>query len=327
MSFTPRLGWIPFEERTSEQMDVHAACLQKMPTFQISNASGVDEDRPAKFMLTDLWKHELVVKALGYVFPRIHQVTGSCVGAGGGNVIFTVSCVEVIKFGEPERIVVPFWLLPYGLSRKMFGMRGRGEGSGGSYFAEAVKIGGCPHATLPGLPKFTNRDGLVWSEQAEYQYSNYAEAPADLIKDSKSHLIKNTALLKTPIDVRDSIYNCYPITIATNRYIGNPRVQGTGDEAVLIGKLDTRGGHQTSILGVWNHPQFGWLYLYSNQWPESVYPRDPAGGPPCSCWMTESTLLEILASGETYAFSQYDGYQDDSPAPNPFPAQKLRWLI
>ena len=142
------------------------------PAFQLLRAAPA----PQKLLLTDFWKHPTVTTTVGYPYPGILQNTGSCVGAGGGNCIFTLAAIEVARNGDAEEALVPFWLLTYGRSRYDAGMRGRGEGSLGSTFAQASREDGIIPATLAGLPKFTNaEDALSWGADAEMTWSDGAD--------------------------------------------------------------------------------------------------------------------------------------------------------
>lgn len=303
-------GWVPHDERTAEGKKAHEDALSKMPTFRII---GAQPDKPRKVMLSDFWKHPQVVGALGFEYPGVHQLSGSCVGAAGGNVLMTLSAIEVVQLGDRERIVVPFWLLPYGKSRQRAGFRGRGEGSYGSTFAEACREDGDLPADYEGLPKFRNGDGLEWGESVEYQWSDGAAIPSKYLTESRKFTVKTVAQANRATDIRDGIQNGYPATIAYGGYVGRGRVRGSGENAALVGEIDSRGGHQTSILAYWDNPELGPLYLYVNQWPASVYPKDPGGGPRCSVWITERTLDEICSERDSFVFSNKNG----------FPAQEI----
>jgi hypothetical protein len=308
--FTPKLGWLSPDERTPEQNECHERIVASMPDFRLIGSRPAMSDK--KVVLTDVWKHPAVVEAIGYPFPRIHQLTGSCVGAGGGNGLFTLSAIEVVRLGDREQIVVPGWLFTYGKSRQRGGLRGRGEGSFGSAWAEAIKLDGIVPANYPGMPGFRNEDGLVWSSNDEYKWSDGAAIPDDFAREARKYLVKTVSPLRDADDVRESIVNGYPCTAACGGFVGKGYVRGSGSDAVLIGSIDSRGGHQTSIQGWMEHPQFGELFLYVNQWPEQVYPKDPAGGPPCSVWINKQTMNQICRE-EVYGLSQFDG----------FPAQEI----
>lgn len=74
------------------------------------------------------------------------------------------------------------------------------------------------------------------------------------------------------------------------------QVEGTHNFAVASGVFVH---NSTCFLGYWDHPNNGPLYLYSNQWPTSTYPKDPAGGGRCCVWTPESEVDKI--------FSQFGG--------------------
>lgn len=312
-----RLGWIPPQDRTDEQHEAHEAAMASMPKFAIA---GDTSDPPVgtKVMLTDYWKHPAVVAQLGFAYPGIHQVTGSCVGAGGGNAIFTCQVVENILKGTPEAIILPLWLLTYGKSRQLGGMRGKGEGSLGSSFAQAARECGTIDANGQGMPKYVTSNGLIWgttekeANSTELQWSDGASIDSKYLEESKTHLIKTTSSLSSAKEVRDAILNGYPVTRAFMYFCnpGSDEIKGSGDNAVLMGKYDGRGGHQESWDGVWNHPDFGWLYHEMNQWGTRVYKVDPAGTPPGGVWQLEKDVDKMCQQrdAEIFAFSGFQGY-------------------
>lgn len=296
-------GWIPFEQRDLLMQAAHAEALARMPSHFALSSSG--DDKGDQVLLTDFWKHPEVVASVGYEFPGIHQLTGSCVGAGGGNVVFTLAAVEVVRLGDPEQALVPFWLYTYGRSRFRAGMRGRGEGSMGSSFAEAIREDGIVPATDPGLPPFNQREGLVWGESAELQWSDGESADANVVARAKRFVVKSTAPCRDHTQVRAAIQNYFPCTNACSYYASpnGARVQ----DGVCLGRLDSRGGHQTGFLGWKKHPTLGDLYLYANQW-GFVYPQCPTGAPRIACWLLANEVDRICSEGEVYAFSQFQGF-------------------
>jgi len=263
-----------------------------------------------KFILTELWSHAKVIAAFGFAFPGIHQITGSCVWAGGENVVTTVNMVDVIKNNEPEKIIRPFCLYNYGMSRKRAGMRGQGEGSFGSTFAESCTKDGCADGNLPelGLPKPTNSDQIIYGKSIEMQWSDGEKAKTDLRNEAVKRLIKTTTPIKDGAGVRDAILNAYPVTRAFGTFVnpGSQRVKGD----VLVGSYDGNGGHQESWLGYWNHPQQGELIFEMNQWGHDVYGVDPGGGAPGGLWIRLEEVDRQCKGqySEVFAFSQYDGY-------------------
>lgn len=300
------LGWVDFDQRTDEQNETHEAIVARMPAFGL-----VGETPPVgtKVLLTDTWKHQRVREAIGMDFPGIHQLTGSCVGAGGGNGCQTLNFLDTVVLNQAEKIVMIFWLYNYGRSRQLGGMRGRGEGSFGSTFAQSIAEDGALDARIPelNLPQPKNADQLVWSSSIEMEWSDGNRAPAEVRSEAKPHKF-TSAQLGSGEQVRDSIVNGYPVLRAFNTYVnpGSARVRN----GALIGSYSGRGGHQESWLGYWNHPQEGELIYEMNQWGAKAYGTDPGGGAPGGCWIRIEEVDQQCRGrySEIYALSQYDGY-------------------
>lgn len=306
-------GWIPTENRTQGQEAIHEATVAAMPRFVIGKGPSTDDVEKA--LLFDLWKHPLVIQANGFEYPGVHQITGSCVGAGGGNAWFTLACVDAIIRNDPETPLIPFWLLPYGRSRYYAGDRNPGEGSFGSAFARAAREDGVIPANSPGLPAFTRTDGLVWGQSTEMSWSDGdASQTMNLLPQSRQYLVKTTAQCKSGVDVRQAVINGYSVTVASMYGHDGGRVQGT--PAVLLAKRSGSWSHQMSIIAVWKHPQFGWIYWLHNQWGLRAHGICPTGAPPGGVWILEKDV-DWICQDEAFAFSQNMG----------FPAQTFSWLV
>lgn len=294
-------GWIPPDDRTREESDAHGAVIASTPTLNVVGSS-VNADA-TKVFLWDCWE-----KALGRKYLGTHQLTGSCVGAGGGNALFSLAAADKIRRGDRERAVIPFWLYPYGISRQLAGMRGRGEGSLGSTFAQAVREYGHVPADGAGLPAFKESDGIVWGSSAEYEWSDGRRAGEDLRTEAKPHLVKSTALCRSPDDVREAIKNYYPVVHASNwGGLMQCPVKGTS-EPVLLSRRATTWNHQMSVHGWQDHPEHGEIFYVLNQWGLDVHGTCPSGAPRGGFWIKRADMADIVSQGETFALSQFDGF-------------------
>jgi hypothetical protein len=299
-------GWVPPARRTEEQNAEVARIGATLPRFAISGRTNEDEK---KVCLFELWKHPDVVAALGYAYDGTHQLTGSCVGAGGGNVAFSLASVEVLRLGDPEKIILPFYPYTYGRSRFRSGMGGgQGEGSTGAGWAEAAtKDGILDNLTHTELPKPNNSDGLVWGRSVEMDWSAGGRSPCtDWLDKGVKHLIKTAAQLRSADEVEQAIRNLYPVTCAS-MYGHRPQVK----DGVLMGIKGPRWSHQMSIHAVWLHPTLGRIFYLMNQWGKGAHGIDPAGGPAGGVWITDDDV-DWICNDEVFAFSQFDGY----PAPD-----------
>jgi hypothetical protein len=303
---TPLLGFITPAERTQQQHDAHAAALAQMPRFALAAPT----PGPVNVRLFEKWSDPDVVADVGFVFPRFHQLTGSCVGAGGGQALFTLIAVQRCLSEGATKAFLPFWPFDYGRCRFNEGDRGQGEGAMGSSFAETVAKEGVIDATTAGLPAFQNDDGLVLTNKLEMQWSDGASSTVTKwLEAARVHPVGTSAEMRSMDDVDAALINGYPVTWACDNYIGHASVQG-GSTPCVVGYWDGRGGHQQSVHAVWDHPSIGRLYWVQNNWPGDTYPTDPAGGPTCGCWVTRAKAESAMRSlnAEVYALSHLNWF-------------------
>jgi hypothetical protein len=310
-------GWIPEEARTEQENEAHEAAVGLMPRFLITGTPTGDANEDGA-NLTATWKHADVVAANGSEFTGTHQLTGSCVGAGGGNMWATLAFHEAIVGGEEELPKVPFWLLPYGRSRFYCGMKTPGEGSLGSCFARAAVEDGTLEYDRSGLPQPTSRDdGWIWGRNVEMSWSDGdARQSLDALEHSRKHLIKTAAQCRSASDVWQALVNGYPVTCASMYAHNGGRVQGEGKDAVLLASRSGSWAHQMSVPACRKHPKLGRIYWLHNQWGLRAHGICPSGMPPGGVWITEADMNWICRD-EVYAFSAYSGF--------PSPAKPIPW--
>jgi hypothetical protein len=298
------LGFITPADRNPAQHAAHAAAEAMMPRFALAPPVTAG---PVKVVLSDFWHAPEVVADTGIDFDRapFHQLTGSCVGAGGGNALYTLICVQRMLNEGATKAFVPWWPFNYGRSRLFMGEHGRGEGSMGSTFAKSVREDGVTSAAEAGLPGFQKRDGYELTSGQEMEWSDGDSRPViDYLDEAKPHPLGSATPLRSPQDIKAAVLNGYPGTIACNNYIGNASVQGSGDKARVIGHWNGRGGHQQWFFGYEDHPDFGPLYAVGNNWPRGTYPKDPGGLPLVCCWVLEKKVEEMFRlDAEVYLFS------------------------
>lgn len=310
----PPTGWIRPIDRTPAQQAAHAgAVLQQIRHALPFRAPAKGE----KVILPSFWANPDVIADVGLKFTRVHQKTGSCVWAGGTAAIFTTIATQRLASDAPTKAFMPFTLHNYASSRARFGDTGEGEGSLGSTFADSLREDGIrdwPQVAGDEMPDYTHddEDGFVVGAQTELRWSsirnpNYQK----ILSVSKQHLFGSTAEGRDPEDWIALLQNGYGITWACNNFISSAKVKGSGANAACIsdGGADSSGGHQWSLQGYWNHPDFGMLYLNLNNWPASTYPRDPAGGPVCSCWVPEARQIAAARlDAEVYGLSHLNWF-------------------
>lgn len=252
--------------------------------------------------------HSLIVN--GYL------ATSQCVGNGGGQAVWYLSAVEVVRLKDPEQVLLPFYLLPYGMSRKRGGLGGRGEGSFGSAFAEAIKLDGILPFNTEGLEQPDFRDGVTWGRNVELKWSDGASISENWLQKSRKHLVKTVSKINSSDDARSAIRNYYPITIAS-AWGGMMDPPLSGDPAVRLNRRVTTWHHQMCVIGWWEHPTLGELYYVLNSWGPRTHGTPAGDEPPGGFWIKASDMDWICKTGECYAFSQFSG----------FPAQKFSWFV
>lgn len=320
-------GYILPSERTPEQQQAHAAAVASMPRFGIAGA-GVKTTSGSSTLDVNLYKacqHPKVIDDIGFMFYRWHQQTGSCVGAGLGQVLVILSAVQRLFASNPTKAALWFWLFNYGRSRYLYGWKNPGEGSFGSTAAKSVRDEGVvPIAGTPNLPAFRNagEDGLIYDARIEMAYSDGdTRENLALMSVAKQYPVGQVAELTSVEQIAEAIANGYPCTFASSGNCQNASIQGSGENACVVGRNNSRGGHQWAIVAVWDHPTLGRLFGNLNNWPSSVYRRDPRTKIPCFYWTTEDeTARSLRNEGECFAFSnlRYFPAQPDVSVP---------WLI
>lgn len=298
-------GWVPPHQRTRQQNQEHERIVGQMPDFKIFGDSGPLPDK------TYLWDYSKAING-GKHFATLHQLLGSCVGEGATNVVWYLSAMEVARLGDPEKVLLPWMGYIYGRSRYRAGIEGYGEGSTGSGAAEAVREDGVIAANEPGLPRIESQTDtdIVWGKDIEYSWSDGERIDQKWLDLGVKHLVKTTAQIKSTEEAMQAIANGYPLTDASDvGFQMSPQVSN----GYLLNRYSDTWNHQTCFLAYDKHPQLGLLFWYQNSWGSRAHGVDPAGGPPGGFWITEKDAARIIRQGETFAYSQFDG----------FPAQKL----
>lgn len=294
-------GWIPPTQRTQTQLAMDDAIKANAPTFGIKG-SWKDQERVA------LWKAG--VKLLGRHLPYNWQLTGSCVGAGGGNMLKTLMAVEIVVALQAEEYKEVWWPYPYGKSRERAGMRSPGEGSLGSTWAQAItQDGSFSIEEVSGLPAFREVQGwLQLDERTELKWSDGDAASSDAVNAGKKHLVKTFSQCRNHADVLAAITNGYPCTQASS-FGFRPMVPSPqGSPPVRLVTWNGSWNHQTYIDEVWNHPTLGLIFRWGNNWGPDAHGPALADEPPSSVYISAKTMDEICRQDEVFAFSAYEGF-------------------
>lgn len=294
--------------RSDAEKTAHSDALGSMPAFAIR---GEWKDNEARY---PLW--QAGVKVLGKFLPYNHQLTGSCVGAGGGNAAKTLMCVEIALKGEAEEYRELWWPFTYGKSRERAGMRSPGEGSLGSSWAQAATQDGI-FARVDDLPAFREVSGwLQLSDKLEYQWSDGDAIDRKWIEVGRQHLIKTAAQIRNSQEARAALANGYPLTLASMFGTRGPRK--AGNPTVNLAEWDASWAHQMFCDEAWDHPTLGLIFRIGNNWGPGAHPAPPSNdSPPGGFYVTAKTFDRICQGDEVFALSAYAGY----------PARSIDWVL
>lgn len=304
-------GWVAPEARSPLTQARHQALVAAMPPFRIRGPWRSDRRKVCLWEVADA--HPAVRRKLRV---PIRQLTGSCVGASGGNVLRATMAVEVLRLGEPERVVLPFYLLPYGRSRLYSGLRGRGEGSLVSGFAKAIRADGVLPADADGLPAPGTDGGIHWTARLERDWSDGAAIAEKWLSAARRHPIRTVAPCRSADDVAEALQNYYAVHQASSwGGLMEPPVK-SGRHPVLLNQRSGSWPHAMCWLAWWDHPELGEIFWTQNSW-GYAHGECPSGAPPGGFWLRKRDVDWVCRHGEAYAYSQFDG----------FPAQRLDWYV
>lgn len=308
-------GWVVPKERTRIQTEYHETVMAQTPRFQDA-LQGSYREANGQFFLWEFSKRNNGGKHIRYV----NQTTGSCVGSGGFNMLLTLANVEIAN-GDPEEWPKghAWWPYTYGQSRRRAGMSGRGEGSFGSAWADAIVKDGIfsreeAAAENKAVPDYEYLDGWIrLPKSTEMEWSDGAAKNA-YVPLGRKHPVKSAARIRSSDEAKAALQNGYPITIAC--MFGTRTIRPVGTPAVQLAEWDDRWAHQQSCLGCWNHPSLGLIFYIMNNWGSSAHPAPLNGEPPGGYWIRASTF-DIMLQDEGFAFSGFNGFQ----------VRELSWYI
>lgn len=293
-------GWIPEENRTSEQKEKDRLIRASWPEFKLYGNGYWKQEERSRI-------HECVLALRKKHLPAFYQEVGSCVGQGKAKCEWYLMHVEKVLKGDREIPILPYEPYGYAQSRVCGGISGMQDGSFGSAAAEAAKKYGVLSSELQGLPAFkTNGETITWPGKIDREWGNRG-APSQWITEGQKHLVRTTAVLKNHDDAVAALANGYPITIASDwgGMMTPPIVSG-----VRLNKRVTQWMHQMMISDFWFHPQLGLIFYVNNSWGENAHGDSPDGSPPGGFWITKDEFNYIARQNEAIAYSDLDGFEE-----------------
>jgi hypothetical protein len=253
-------------------------------------------DSSRKLMLYDVTR-----KVLGKDTENYAQEIGDCVSFGAKNAIEYVQCTEILMKGEREKFRSIFPPYLYGTGRVLVGqgqMNGT-DGSSGSWMADAVIKYGTLAADEHNVPHYSGSIAHKWGDSPG--------PPKEFIAVAKEHPVKSAALISSWEELIAAICNGYPCTVASN--------QGFEMEARNDGFHAPSGtwSHQMCIIGVDDEHNEPYAIVLNNwgdvhgQLKDFTTEEDlPVG----VLRVKKRTIERMIAAGETFAYSNFEGFPE-----------------
>ncbi len=253
---------------------------------------------------------------------RGRQLNGSCVawGAEGvGTTLLAKQAVAGISQWIAEVATEPLY---GGMRADLHGrLGGWSDGATGSWAAKwAHQFGLLLRLDYSAETGNAEHDLRVYSGKKEKDWGNYgcggqrdALGTGPLDKVAKRYPVQDVTLVETTDEAAAALQNGHLLTIASSIGFGQMRRDSSG-----VVRRSGSWMHQMCILGLrWvdDRPQF----RIFNSWGDSAGGPDPGvdwdAVSACSWWATTEDTAAILRQGDSYAFSDVQG----------FPAVELDW--
>ena len=242
-------------------------------------------------------------RVTGSPFKPHNQQIGDCVSHAAALAIDLLDAVQIVTKHRPYKWVATAATEPlYGGSRvEIGGYTGQGDGSTGHWAAEWLwKYGVLLRKKYPGGWDFSEYDPQLASELGE------KGCPDELEPIAKLHPVKKVAICKSYSELRDLIYNGYPVMVCSDVGFGRPRC-----------KRDREGFLRRGILA-WPHAMVFGGYddtykrpgaLCFNSWGEEwIYGPTRGPQPAGTFWVDANTVDSMLRQGDSFAYSAFVGF-------------------
>lgn len=248
-----------------------------------------------------LWPY--LEKAYGHPLAPHFQQTGDCVAHGYGLGIDVLTAVQGYGSLVPERWVAEAATeVIYGGGRvQIHGRKYSGDGMMG------VDAG-----------EFIRKYGVLLRQKylnGKYDYTKYSPdltdqmgqtgVPAALLPICKLHPVRTVALVKSWLEVRDSVCNGYPVIMCSS--VGFSTKRGRDKDGFLLpGSQPWM--HSMLIAGVDDTKRPGGLII--NSWGPDFLAGSPKrlNQPDGSFWCDASVIDRAMKQGDSAAISNYVGY-------------------
>lgn len=284
-----REGWAPDAVELSEQFVV------QQPPFQLT-VDGVPVTQDNEKANVRHW--EFIAKARGAYPENTPQQIGDCVSWGSKHATEGTEGSQIIVGMKPHSFkeIYPPWI--YGAGR-VWVLKGRirGDGLTGAAAAEAVKRFGVLHSDFPGLPPYSGTIARQWGNTGP---------PERYKEEAAKYRIKTTARVTTAEQVRDAIANGYGIIICSD-WGAESRSAFRQQDGRWVASRNGSWMHCMTVDG-YDGTASQPYYHIKNSWGPTAHPAPIDDSPPGGFWVTRREIQYIVSQGDSWAFSDFDGF-------------------
>lgn len=285
-------GWVHDPEAIDSIMNE----LEQPFFFQAANVLSESGKGKSAFLYDNFSK-------LNIKFPEPLQAgEGDCVSHATSLALDTLSVTEIVN-GERET-----WVARsaneyfYHVSRIIIGKGrlGNGAGSINAWAAKGVQ----EYGSLRRI-SYNSVNLTKYSQNLSYKWGR-GSIPKELYDIAKPQSIGKFAAIKNFGDACDSLYNGYPIIVASN--------QGFSSKRDKQGFCSPQGtwGHSMAVLGYKDDDRPG--VVICNSWP-SYLPGDNEFGLPPSSFFCDADIFDRMCKfQDTFSFSGFQGFKPKADA-------------
>lgn len=247
-----------------------------------------------------LWK--FFEQVTGQKFRARDQDLGDCVGQASGLGVDVLTAVQIAMLGMTQK-----WMGPvsteylYAASRvEIAGGRLRGDGSNGSWVVRAMlELGTLLRGKYGNIDLTKYRPDLakLWGAPGN-------GVPDELEPIGRQHIVKNATLVEAWPEACDAVSNGFPVLICSS-----PGYTMRADSEGFVSRAWKRMNHAWLLWGIDTLSKRQGGALCTSWGPNSVRgPAHPLGSPEGVLWVDAKNIDAMLAQGDSYALSNFDGY-------------------
>lgn len=244
--------------------------------------------------------YEVPRKLFGHDLDNsVAQQIGDCVSWGAKHATEYLSSCDILMRGDREKYRPVFSPYYYGTGRCFIGgQHDYQDGSTGSWMAAAVMKYGTLFSDESGVPQYAGKVAKEWGAKGP---------PDNFVEVAKHYLVKSAAQINGWEDFVAAITNGYPVPTASS--IGyNMEASSDG-----FHRQTTTWNHQMCFIGVDDRENDPYAILL-NSWADAhghLKDFDTGEALPIGVLrVRKADVLKHIRQGETYAYSQFDGFPE-----------------